>query len=140
MNLIYLHYQEVKEGVNNGLEFFESCFDGAGKVPYLSTISGGIRFLYGNIELIAGIALSIIWRIASFYAENPADQQAFREEATRVLDYTVHGIANMVRGYVECIRWVNLICIVYDKFLEGEKDRLRLNYHRPIELFQYLKA
>lgn len=134
---IYLHYLEIRNAVDTGCQYLEGCFDGAGKIPYLSTVSGGIRFLFGTAQIVAGIALTIIWRIAAYYAD-PVNQDGFRKEATEDLDYLIHGAANMIRGYIECYRWINLIFIIYDKFLEGEKESLRLNYHKRFEIFQVL--
>jgi hypothetical protein len=134
---IYFHVQEIKTGVDKGCQYLEECFDGAGKIPYLSTVSGGIRFAYGTAQIAAALALTIIWRIAAHYAD-AENQPEFRKEATEILDYAIHGAANMVRGYIECFRWVNLFFILYDKFLEGEKLHLRLNYSRHFEIFQFM--
>lgn len=132
---IYLHYREVKSVADVGCQYLEGCFDGAGKIPYLSSISGGMRFAFGMAQIVAAVALTILWRMASWCA-TPTHQVEFRKEGSEILDYLIHGAGNMTRGYIECFRWINLVFIVYDQFLEGEKERLRLNYRHHFEIFQ----
>lgn len=126
------HYREIKGQAEIGLQFFEDCLDKAGYIPYLSTISGGIRIFYGKIEIITGVALAIFLQAAAFFAPDSAQEDLWKETA-RALDFVVHGLANIARGLFEIFRFVNLICLVYDRVVMQERNKLRLGYTPPID-------
>jgi len=129
MNAIPIsHYAEIRGGLEEGFGVLEESLDKAGYFPYVSTLTGGIRILYGQIQLIMGVALTAIFRFLDLMRGGIE----WEEEAVRAFDYTIHGFANMARGMVECFRWVNLLCFIFDRFVEAERDKLRLKYDRPI--------
>lgn len=123
-------YTEIVQTANTGLQFFEKCLDYAGYVPIISTFSGGVRIFLGKVEIITGIGLAAIFLVASLKSQE--NKKFYRQEAKKSFDYVIHGIANILRGSIECIRWVNLICLVFDHFVKKEKEQLRLCYQPPI--------
>jgi hypothetical protein len=109
----------------DNLPNLEKCFNGAGYLPIAHKYSGGSRIVGGFAQVVASIALAFFF---SLHAEISGDSK-FNKEAWKVLDYAVHGVANMVRGFVECHVWLHFACLFYDKYVP-EKERLR--YSRPI--------
>jgi hypothetical protein len=110
------------------LPFVEKCLDFAGYVPIVSTISGGIRINYGIAEIVAGLAFAIFNAVLFLYSQD----EKFRRDCIQSLDFVIHGVVNVARGHIECLRWVNLVCLIHDVFVRAERDNLRLRYDKPI--------
>jgi hypothetical protein len=108
------------------LPLIEEAFDYFGYIPIVSTISGGLRIQFGNLEMIAGIAFSVLAGLAFIFTR----KEEFRKGSVSTLDFVVHGAVNVCRGFIECHRYFNLICALHDYFVRG-KD-LRIVYDKPI--------
>ena len=123
------------ETLDQGFAKLESGLNSIGYIPVVSTISGAGRFCYGKYQLIAAIACGVFIAFSSCVA---ADKSRRLGEAVDIVwEYGVHGVGNMIRGSVEILPLVNLLCIAYDR------TGMRMNYRfehlslgmRPI--FQY---
>lgn len=125
MTALYL-VREGDEFARLGLPYVENFFNGAGYIPLaVHKYSGGTRIVFGFTEVVVSVALAFFF---SLHAEL-SGSRAFNKEAWKVLDYAVHGMANMVRGFVEVHVWLHFACPLYDYFVP-EKERL--SYSRPI--------
>ena len=103
----------------------ERGFNGAGYIPYaVHRVSGGVRMVYGLVEAVAAVALGLLISSAGYLRS----EEALRKEGVKIFDFAVHGVANMVRGFIETRQWVNLVFIFYD--FQDEKNRLM--YSRSI--------
>ena len=102
-------YKDAAVTLTYGIEQFEICLKYAGYVPVVSTISGGFRIVWGTLELISAVALAIILR-----RKDP-------------LEFALSGLGNIVRGHVECRRWMNLMCPIWDNFVPPIDYRRILN-------------
>ena len=97
----------------------ERGFNGAGYIPYaVHRVSGGVRMVYGLVETVAAVALGLLIASAGYCK----GEEALRKEGVKIFDFAIHGVANMVRGYVETRQWVNLVFILYDQV--PEKNRI----------------
>lgn len=81
-----------------------------GWIPLASRISGYLRYLFGQVELIAGLALGIFKFLQSMYTQNSMNKM----ESQLGFHYAVHGLGNMGRGIVEMFVGLNLLCALYD--------------------------
>lgn len=126
---ITFYYDGLVDAGKKYLPRWEGCLDGAGYVPYLSTISGGIRMYYGVAEIVAGLSLIIFSGLTAHYYNS----DDFYKRCTEAADFVVHGVANVARGFIECHRWINLTCLLNDVFVEGRD--LRLRYDKSIILW-----
>ncbi|HNA62027.1 MAG TPA: hypothetical protein PKW79_03005 [Rhabdochlamydiaceae bacterium] len=108
------------------LPFVEEGFDYFGYVPIVSTIAGGFRIQYGTVQMVAGIALSVLAGLSFILTQ----KEEFRKGSISTLDIVVHGAVNVCRGFIECHRYINLICPLHDYFVRGLD--LRITYQKPI--------
>ena len=119
----------VREGaglLRTALPVVEGYANTAGYIPYrVHRDIGGLRIVYGNIELISGLAL---WFLVEGWGTVTRDKE-LANEGRRLLDFAVHGGANMVRGFIEVHPGINLVCWIYDKYVP---ENGRFNYHDPI--------
>ncbi len=106
--------------------FVEKGFNTAGSIPGpFHRVSGGVRIVGGVMEAVAAVAMAILIQGAGIFAGN----RELQSEGVKVLDYAVHGVANMFRGYVEVHAWIHLLCILHDNYVP---ENSRLSYSRPI--------
>ena len=97
----------------------ERGFNGAGYIPFaVHRVSGGVRMVYGLVETVAAVALGFLISSTGFCKR----EEELRKEGVKIFDFAIHGVANMVRGYVETRQWVNLVFILYDQV--PEKNRI----------------
>lgn len=121
------HWKEFDHFMRGFLEnYVEKGFDMAGYIPGpVHRVSGGVRIVGGAVEAVAAVALAVLLHTSGSLTGN----RELRSEGIKVLDYAIHGVANMVRGYVEVHAWVHLLCILYDNYVP---ENSRLSYSRPI--------
>jgi hypothetical protein len=98
-----------------GLKSTEKVFNKAGYVPFLSTLSGAFRLIGGLIEVITGVVFSIFNAIAMAAARDPKNKDFYKKNVYLGMMYSGHGVANIVRSFVEIFPFVNLVTIKYDK-------------------------
>jgi hypothetical protein len=122
-----LHYVQVcSQFARDHLPMVEKCFNYAGYIPGAThRVSGGTRIVAGLSEIMVALALTILVYNAGSLTGSPA----LRREGFKILDFAVHGLWNIIRGFVECHAWIHLLCLVYDKFVP---ENGRLSYSRPI--------
>ncbi len=125
MSALY-YVQECAKNARSNLPIVEKSFNYAGYIPgAVHRVSGGTRIVFGFAEIISSVALSILIYHYGIYTNN----RELQREGYKLLDFAVHGAANMFRGFVECHVWFHLLCPLYDNFVP-EKDRL--SYSRSI--------
>lgn len=98
------------------LERFERFLNKVGYIPLVSSFSGGVRIYYGIIESICAVVIGALKFIASLFRSDTNERYILETEAAYSLYYVEHGLANIGRGIVESIPFVNLFCIAYDHF------------------------
>jgi len=112
--------------INNSLEHIESnALNPCGHIPVVSTATGGLRVVLGAVEVIAGLAISILQGIVSAYYTRTGDDR--KCDFSAGLGTMLHGFANLARGTVEMIPFVNMITMKYDK---DPESGLYTNPHR----------
>lgn len=101
--------------LDQALHTFEKVLNFAGYIPIVSTISGSIRIAYGKAEVVGAVAAGALLAIKAL-CNTDADQRARdMDYAVAVgVNYSIHGLANIGRGFVEAIPIINLSCLVYD--------------------------
>lgn len=98
----------------------------SGYEPYVvHRVSGGTRFVYGSVLLITSVVSSALFGVVAA-ACNDAKLQG---EAWKLLDFAVHGGANMVRGFIVAHRVGCLFFIFHDIYVP---ENNRLVYSRSI--------
>lgn len=117
------HVHQCASFARTYLPVVEGWFNGAGYIPVtVHRISGGTRIVCGFLEAVISVALAILINVIS-------GDVKLQREGWKLLDFSVHGLGNMFRGFVECHAWIHLICLLYDSFVP---ENSRLSYSRPI--------
>ncbi len=131
-------YRELRGGVNLLLQGVEKSFDCAGYFWIIAPLTGGLRIVYGQVEIISAVAFLTLFQGASFFCSEE-NKKFYCEESDRMVDYVIHGAVNIFRGEVECAPFLNVSCLLYDLFVAKEKENLRLSYDKPLNWVQNLK-
>lgn len=100
--------------MNQLLTSFEKGLNVVGYVPIVSTISGSVRLAYGKLEAIVAIAA-----IAFHFMAGLIGIEGSAEKLRAAVPYVLHGFANMGRGLVEILPFINLTCYLYDQTQPG---------------------
>ncbi len=98
----------------NALAATERTLNLFGYVPFVSTVSGGLRIIYGKVEIITGLALSAIGIVGALCKQG-SDRKSAMDQADSFFKYSIHGLANVARGLVESVPFVNLVCFFWDQ-------------------------
>lgn len=100
MSTVY-HLKTGVKLVKDHLPYVERAFNWAGYIPgSVHRVSGGTRMVFGAAEFVSSIALSIL---IYNYGVSTNNKQ-LKNEGWELLDFAVHGAANVVRGFVEAHR------------------------------------
>lgn len=109
---------QIQTKLDNGFSVFEQGLNMAGYVPILgvSKVAGLVRINFGNAQIIASIALGALIAVAALFSKNADErQQGLHLAVTIMKTYTLHGLANMGRGFIECVPYLSLVtCLPYD--------------------------
>ncbi|MBS3904246.1 MAG: hypothetical protein KGZ39_02845 [Simkania sp.] len=104
----------VKE-IEKGLASYEKGFNIAGYALSLFTKAPGeYRMMFGSLEAITGVALFAIEGTKACFTINSTERSAGFTKAVSNLVYTGHGVANVVRGYVETLFLLSLLGLIWD--------------------------
>ncbi len=119
---LFAYMHPMHAALDKALSTFETVLNYVGYVPFVSTFSGAIRIAYGKAEIIGAIAAGALLAVKALFA---SDSTQRREEFNYALGiagtYAVHGFANICRGFVESIPFVNFAGLAYD--LSGTRIR-----------------
>ncbi|WP_068469449.1 hypothetical protein [Candidatus Protochlamydia phocaeensis] len=108
------------DSLNKNLQSIEHGLNIMGYIPIVGTFSACIRFTYGKMEMITGLAVSLISFTGSIFASDLQRQQALESRAIKAIEYSLHGWLNMGRCFLEIIPFISLVtCLPYD--LSGRK-------------------
>lgn len=125
MSAVY-HLRTGVNLVKDHLPYVEKCFNWAGYIPpVVHRVSGGTRMVFGVAEMVSSVALSIL--IYNYGAA--VNDRQLQDEGWKLLDFAVHGAANVIRGFVEAHRFYHFIFPIYDYFVP---ENACLSYSRPI--------
>src|SRR5262245_10635854 len=98
-------------------------------IPYVSTISGVVRFIAGKIQALVGLIMAAVGFIGSLCASDPHTAKKFRKMMHSGLEHAVHGCANMLRGAIAMVPFGgNAILLVWD--LCGARFKYSAEYKR----------
>ena len=102
--------------LNNAMAPFEQGLNIAGYIPLVSTVSGVLRHSYGKMEIIAGVAAGALFAIVALFNPNAQARQKGLQKAVEVMmTYSLHGIANICRAWIEVVPFLSLVtCLPYD--------------------------
>lgn len=105
----------MQRALDQALHTFEKVLNVAGYVPFVSAISGAIRIGYGKVEVIGAIAAGALLTVKALFNRD-AEQRSFdfKYAVAVAANYSIHGLANIGRGFVEALPIINLSCLVYD--------------------------
>ncbi len=117
--------------IDSTLANFEKDLNFVGYIPIASSFSGALRVAFGKIEVIAGVVLGAISGIKSLFYNGQQKEQEWKH-AVSLFNYSLHGIANIFRGILECIPFVSLVtCLPYDK------AEVRFTYPKEVPVARY---
>jgi hypothetical protein len=107
---------QIQINLNKTLNSFEGGLNIAGYVPVVSTFSGALRINYGKLEVIGAIAAAVLITFRALFLVNASDRDRELKRAIDVFTcYSLHGVANMIRGILEIVPFVSLAtCLPYD--------------------------
>jgi hypothetical protein len=89
----------------------EKALNVLGWVPFVSTLSGGVRMMAGKIQAVAFAVFASLLFVYAYLSNN----QKLLAAADRLTTYIWHGMANVCRGFVEMIPiGGNIATILYD--------------------------
>ena len=113
----------VIAAVDTCLIFGESALNLIGKIPWVSSYSGPVRIIAGQVMLVAAALLALLSIIVSRVKEDPT-----LDISHECSIYAVHGMANWTRGYVESHFIIGNLCTF---FYDLSGNRLRYLTERP---------
>jgi hypothetical protein len=124
---------QIQINLNKVLNSFEEGLNIAGYFPIVSTFSGSLRSTYGELEIIGAVAVAALIAVRALFLINASDRNHELRKAVEVLiTYSLHGLANIIRGTIEKFPFVSLVtCLPYD--LSGHR------FAYPIENQQNLR-
>lgn len=107
---------DIEDVLDNTFGHFEQGLNIAGYIPLVSSLSGGLRFEYGKLEIIGALAAAAIMCINALFNSDASEKAVLLNKAGEVvIKYSLHGVANMVRGLFEIVPFVSLVtCLPYD--------------------------
>ena len=108
--------------VEHGIAQVEQLLNYIDWIPGISSFSGMIRILAGEVQVAAGVALAAL---KVFYIVLTGNGNYLRAIG-QGLTYSLHGLGNISRGMIALISIVNLLLYVYDKRIG------RMNYEGEI--------
>src|ERR1700722_10255330 len=85
------------------LELFEKCLNIAGYIPVIGSVSATIRNNYAKIELVAGIAFTIL-AVVFHVQQNQYSAFYLSVGAT----FVGHALLNELRSYIEVVPFLHL--------------------------------
>ena len=103
--------------LDESFQSFEKMLNVFGYIPIVSSVSGSVRQVYGNVQVIGGLATAVLSSLSN------------QRQAEHGLEIAVHGIANMCRSSVEMVPFLNLACIPYDMGNRFEYQSLKHRYY-----------
>lgn len=109
--------------VDNYLATVEKFLNPIDRVPVAASFSGMVRILSASVEVVAGVIFGVI---KALFASFPYERKNALKEG---YIYALHGVANIVRGCICMIPFVNIGLYFYDKHCG------RMNY--PNEIMSY---
>jgi hypothetical protein len=95
------------------LAHYEWLCNRADRIPGISVLSGGLRFLAGHVQMVAASALSFI---ELTYILLTARSYPFRRHSLG-LYYFLHGAANVYRGGIAMEWWTFPLFSLYDRYI-----------------------
>ncbi|MBS0606124.1 MAG: hypothetical protein AB7H48_05785 [Parachlamydiales bacterium] len=112
---LFAYMHPLHQTLDQALHTFEKVLNFAGYIPIVSTFSGSIRIAYGKAEVVGAIAAGALLAVKAL-CNTDAEKRArdFDYAAGVAVNYSIHGLANIGRGFVEAIPIINLSCLVYD--------------------------
>lgn len=118
---------QIQTDLNKTLNSFEKWLNIAGYVPIASSFSGSLRASYGQLEVIGAIAVAALIAVKALFMVSPSDRDREFKKATEILvDYSLHGVANMIRGSIEAFPFASWVtCLPYD--LAGHRFAYRVS-------------
>ena len=108
---------QIQRDLDRSLSAFEKGLNIAGYIPFVSSISGPCRIVYGKVLVIGSIAASVLSAFDKLqHAHDTAGrQQALKGAVEIFMTYSLHGISNIFRGIIESTPFLSLItCLPYD--------------------------
>lgn len=106
--------------LDQGLASCEKVLNIAGYVPIVSNVSGALRLVYGEVEVVAAVAVGVFLILKALFNSN-AEQcsQEVCQGRDIMVHYALHGLGNICRGSVESLFFIgNLSTLFYDFVLE----------------------
>ncbi len=105
-----VHYARLDKGCFR----VERVLNGLGYFPVIQGISGRLRELFGIIQLVTAVVSAVFMILEIILIANQELKKERIQQAQKVLEYSWHGIANILRGQLETLPVVNLGFILYD--------------------------
>lgn len=120
-----------------GFKGIELSLNNWGRIPFVSAFSGMLRQFYGTVQLVSSVA-AIIFNGFRIIAAPPAQKKEFWNDNKRLVVYGWHGLANIVRGQIESIPFINLMLFPYDK--SGRRWVYKNEEHSPLSHASFKRA
>ncbi len=98
--------------VENAMAKAELLLNPIDRIPFASSYSGMLRYLAGLVQLAAGAVFAYLKSVEIFLTTSKGSIRPAIEQGAL---YSLHGIANMLRGMIALLPGVNLLLWVYDK-------------------------
>ncbi|GEM_PF-2985369 len=118
LNFSWNAAETAQKKVDNALACFEEGLNIAGYVPLfgLCITAGALRIQYGKTLVCTSIALAALVAVASIFTRNSEMRHAGFKLASKLFTvYSLHGLANICRGFIEIFPYLSLItCLPYD--------------------------
>ncbi len=117
--------------LNEGFTKIEGQLASLGAIPIvLCQVAGLTRIVLGIAQIIMALALAFFNMLRGLFVSE-AEKQFLNWDASRVLPYAWHGIANGFRACFELIPGLNLVTIFYDRLLLVRMEYAKTVKKRP---------
>lgn len=95
----------------------KNFFNPFGYIPFLGTLTGVLREIFGVIELVSALAIGILHFLGALFEVDARNRDTLFQNGMYIMEhYGIHGFCNFFRGQVESLPGVGLICFVYDRY------------------------
>ena len=106
--------------IENRVAKIEQLINPLDWVPIVSSFSGMVRILAGEIQILAGAIFAAMKILSIMLTAKGNYWQAIGQG----LNYSIHGAGNMVRGAIAMLPPLNMTLFIYDNYIG------RMNYLR----------
>ena len=120
--------------VDKSLELIETkILDPAGYFPVASSVSGALRSVLGVALIVIGLSAAIFSALKYVFTSTDSEENKAIADMDQGVRYFSHGVANIYRGIVEMLPYINMITIPYDGGTVRDYFKSSITNYQPLK-------